>query len=174
MIRFRMLPAFLFASLLQALPTQQQALQLAFPGCTFTRKEFFLSEAQAEQVKALSRADLTGLWFVGYEARKDGQLAGVGFFDTHRVRTENETALVAVGAEGRIRRVEVIAFREPQDYAPRQAWIDQFQGKPLSDGLSLRRDIRPLAGATLTANALTDASRRGLALWQVFYGGTAK
>lgn len=171
MIRLRMLPLFAFAALLQALPTQQQALQLAFPGCAFTRREFFLSDAQAAQVKALSKTELPGLWFVGYEAREDGRLVGVGFFDTHRVRTENETALVAVGAEGRIRRVEVIAFREPQDYAPRQAWIDQFQGRPLNDGLSLRRDIRPLAGATLTANALTDASRRGLALWQVFYGG---
>ncbi|HZU53363.1 MAG TPA: FMN-binding protein, partial [Holophagaceae bacterium] len=169
MIRLRMLPLLAFAALLQALPTQQQALQLAFPGCAFTRREFFLSDAQAAQVKALSKTELPGLWFVGYEARKDGRLVGVGFFDTHRVRTENETALVAVGAEGRIRRVEVIAFREPQDYAPRQAWIDQFQGRPLNDGLSLRRDIRPLAGATLTANALTDASRRGLALWQVFY-----
>jgi hypothetical protein len=165
-----MLPLLAFTALLRALPTQGQALQLAFPGCVFTRKEFFLTEAQASQVKALSKVDLPGLWFVGYEARKDGQIQGVGFFDTHRVRTENETALVAVGADGRIRRVEVIAFREPQDYAPRQAWIDQFQGKPLDDSLSLRREIRPLAGATLTANALTAASRRGLALWQVFYG----
>ncbi len=170
MLRLRMLPLFAFASLLQALPTQQQALQLAFPGSSFTRKEFFLSDAQAAEVKALSSVDLPGLWFVGYEARKDGQLVGVGFFDTHRVRSEHETALVAVGSEGRIRRVEVIAFREPQDYAPRQAWVDQFQGKALDDKLSLKRDIRPLAGATLTAHALTDASRRALALWQVFYG----
>ena len=166
-----MLPLLAFASLLQALPTQTQALQLAFPGCAFTRKEFFLSDAQAAQVKALSRADLPGLWFVGYEARKDGQLIGVGFFDTHRVRTENETALVAVGRDGHVRRVESVVFREPQDYAPKQAWVDQFQGKGLNDDLSLKRDIRPLAGATLTANALTNASRRGLALWQVFYGG---
>lgn len=171
MIRLRMLPMLAFASLLHALPTQQQALQLAFPGASFTRKEFFLTEAQAAQVKALSRTDLPGLWFVGYEAWKDGKLQGVGFFDTHRVRTEHETALVAVGRDGRILRVEVIAFREPQDYAPRQAWINQFQGEALDDKLSLKRDIRPLAGATLTANALTDASRRGLALWQVFYGG---
>ncbi|MBS1767795.1 MAG: FMN-binding protein [Acidobacteria bacterium] len=173
MIRLRMLPLFAFASLLQALPTQTQALQLAYPGCSFTRKEFFLSDGQAARVKALSGVDLQGLWFVGYEARKDGHLEGVGFFDTHRVRTENETALVAVGADGALKRVEVIAFREPQDYAPRQAWLDQFQGKALDAHLSLKRDIRPLAGATLTANALTDASRRGLALWQVFYG-TAK
>ena len=171
MIRLRMLPMLAFVSLLHALPTQQQALQLAFPGASFTRKEFFLTDAQAAQVKAQSRSDLPGLWFVGYEAWKDGKLIGVGFFDSHRVRSEFETALVAVGAEGRIRRVEVVAFREPQDYAPRQAWVDQFQGKALDDGLSLRREIRPLAGATLTANALTDAARRGLALWHLFYGG---
>ncbi len=170
MIRLRMLPLFAFASLLHALPTQAQALQLAFPGCTFTRKEFFLTDAQGAEVKTLAKADLPGLWFVGYEARKDGHMEGVGFFDTHRVRTENETALVAVDAEGSLRRVEVIAFREPQDYAPRQAWVDQFQGKKLDDALSLKRSIRPLAGATLTANALTDASRRGLALWKIFYG----
>lgn len=172
MIRLRMLPLFAFATLLQALPTQTQALQLAFPGCTFTRKEFFLTDAQAAEVKALAKADLPGLWFVGYEARKDGHLEGVGFFDTHRVRTENETALVAVGADGKLKRVEVIAFREPQDYAPRQAWVDQFQGKALDDSLSLKRSIRPLAGATLTAHTLTDASRRGLALWKTFYGAS--
>lgn len=171
MIRLRMLPLLAFSALLHALPTQQQALQLAFSGASFTRKEFFLTDPQAAAVKARSGADLPGLWFVGYEAWKDGKLLGVGFFDSHRVRSEFETALVAVGADGRIRRVEVVAFREPQDYAPRQAWVDQFQGKVLDDKLSLKRDIRPLAGATLTAHALTDAARRGLALWQVFYGG---
>ena len=30
--------------------------------------------------------------------------------------------------------------------------------------------MRPLAGSTLTANALVDAARRGLALEQVLYG----
>ena len=143
---------------------------MAFPGCQFTRKEFFLTDAQAVKVKTMSKTELPGLWYVGYEARKNDQLLGVGFFDTHRVRTENETALVAVGADGSVKRVEVILFREPQEYSAKQSWIDQFQGKPLNDNLSLKREIRPLAGATLTANALTGACRRGLALWQIFYG----
>jgi hypothetical protein len=96
-----MLPMAAFATLLQALPTQQQALQLAFPGCMFTRKEFFLTDAQASQVKALAKADLPGLWFVGYEAWSDGKLLGVGFFDSHRVRSEQETALTAASAAWR-------------------------------------------------------------------------
>jgi hypothetical protein len=169
-MRLRLLLPFATATLLQALPTQQEALTWAFPGCQFTRREFFLTEAQAATVRTLSKTELPGQWYVGYEARRESQLLGVGFFDTHRVRTENETALVAVGADGSVKRVEVILFREPQEYAPKPSWSNQFQGRTLNEDLSLKRDIRPLAGATLTANALTGACRRCLALWQIFYG----
>lgn len=162
----------LTVSLQAALPTQTEALALAFPGAQFTRKEHFLAEAQGRQAQALAGTPLQGLWQVAYEARRDGKLVGVGFFDTHRVRTLNETALVAVSAEGRILRVEVVAFKEPEEYRAREAWIRQMEGRRLDSELSLKKGIRPLSGCTLTAHALTDAARRGLALWQVLYGGT--
>jgi electron transport complex protein RnfG len=158
-------PAFL-----QAFPTQQEALAMAFPGCAFTRKDLYPAKDQVARLEALSGTKLPGLWYVAYEARREGRLEGVAFFETHRVRTENETAMIAVQAGGRLRRVEVVAFREPPDYAPKEAWLAQFQGRALDGDLSLKRGIRPLYGATLTANALLDASRRGLALWEVFYG----
>jgi hypothetical protein len=157
-------------SLGAALPTQDQALALAFPGVVFTRKEHFLAEPQARQVKSLAGVELPGLWIVAYEARRDGKLAGVAFFDTHRVRTLNETAMVAIGADGKVQRVEVVAFREPQEYMAKEAWKKQLEGRRLDGELNLNRGIRPLSGATLTANALTDAARRCLALWQVLYG----
>jgi len=157
-------------ALLQALPAQHEALAMAFPECTFARKDFFPTPAQVTQIEALAGGKLPAPWCVGYEAWKEGRLQGVAFFDTHRVRTENETVMIAVGLDGRLRRVEVVAFREPPDYAPRAAWLAQFPGHVLDADLSLKRSIRPLAGATLTANALLDASRRGLALWKAFYG----
>lgn len=152
------------------LPTSQEALALAFPGAQFQRQEHFLSEAQAQKVKSLSGVELPGLWWVAYEVRKEGRLLAVAFFDTHRVRTLNETAMVAVNADGTLRRVEVVAFREPQEYLARPAWIGQLPGRALNDELSLKRAIRPLSGATLTAHALVDAARRVLALHQVLYG----
>ena len=158
-------------TLAAALPTRDDALKLAFPGATFIRKEHFLSEAKGQQVKQLSKGELPGLWWVCYEATKDGKVLGVAFFDTHRVRTLNETTMVAVSNDGRVMRVEVIQFHEPQEYLAKDAWKQQFNGHALDDELSLKRGIRPLGGATLTANALTDASRRCLALWQVLYGG---
>lgn len=157
-------------SLAAALPTREGALKLAFPGATFTRKEHFLTEAQGTKVKQLSKEDLPGHWWIAYEAAKDGKALGVAFFDTHRVRTLNETAMVAVSSEGRVLRVEVIQFHEPQEYMAKEAWKQQLAGRKLDDELSLKHGIRPLSGATLTANALTSASRRCLALWQVLYG----
>ncbi len=156
--------------LFAALPAPQEALALAFPGAQLTRKEHALTEAQADRVKALAGVEVAGRWIVAYEARKDGRLLGVGFFDTHRVRTLNETLLVAVSPEGRILRVEAVVFREPAEYLAKEAWARQFEGKGLDPQLSLKGAIRPLSGATLTAHAMTDAARRCLALYRILYG----
>jgi Na+-translocating ferredoxin:NAD+ oxidoreductase RnfG subunit len=78
--------------------------------------------------------------------------------------------MVAVAPDGHILRVEVLAFREPQDYLANEAWVRQFNGKKLDAELSLRGAIRPLSGSTLTANAMTDAARRALSLHQILYG----
>lgn len=162
-------PLLLTLPLLAALPSPQEALALAFPGAQLLRKEQVLSEAQAGRVKALAQVALAGTWIVAYEARRNGALVGVGLFDTHRVRTLNETLLVAISAEGRILRVEAVVFREPAEYMAKEAWVRQFDGKALDPQLSLKGDIHPLAGATLTAHAMTDAARRCLALHQVLY-----
>lgn len=162
-------PLALSLPLFAALPTAQEALALAFPGAQLTRKEHVLGEAQARRVKALAQVELPGSWTVAYEARKNGVLVGVGFFDTHRVRTLNETLLVAISPEGRILRVEAVVFREPAEYMAKEAWAKQFEGKSLDPQLSLKGAIHPLSGATLTAHAMTDAARRCLALHQVLY-----
>jgi hypothetical protein len=164
-------PLCMTASLMAGLPTTQEALALAFPAAQIRRKEHWLTEAQAQQVKERAGTPLAGPWQVAYEARREGKLVGVGFLDTHRVRTLPETAVIAI-AEGRILRVEVVAFREPQEYMARDAWLRQFDGKSLDSQLTLKGAIRPLSGSTLTANALTDAARRSLALYQLLYGET--
>lgn len=169
-MRALVLFAALAAPLGAGLPGTQEALALAYPNARFERREHFLSEAQARQVRALAKVEVPGLWVVAYEARRDGQRVGVAFFDTHRVRTQNETAMVAVNADGTVRRVEVVAFHEPQEYLAKPAWIRQLDGHGLAEDLSMNRAIRPLSGATLTAQALVDAARRGLALNQVLYG----
>ena len=147
----------LWCTALQArvLMTQQQALASAFPaGVKVTRQTFFLT---AEQAKATGSETQLVIRYAG----SNGSYA---YFDTHRVRTEPETVMVVVNAEGKIERVDILSFDEPTDYFPKRRWLDQFLGRKLDDDLSLNRAIRPISGASLTGRAITNASRKILAI----------
>lgn len=150
-------------------PSQAEALALAFPGAELQRREHFLTDAQLERVRAQAGVEVRSRYAVAYEARAGGRLVGVAFFDTHQVRTQAETAMVAISPAGVVARVEVVQFREPQEYAAPERWTRQLVGQALGAGLSLKGEVKPLGGASLTAQALVDASRRALALFQLLY-----
>jgi hypothetical protein len=149
--------------------SQAEALALAFPGSSLERREHFLTDEQLERARALAGVEVRARYVVVYEARRQGALEGVALFDTHVVRTQPETAMVAVSPAGVVLRVEVVQFREPQDYAAPERWRRQLAGQTLTPRLTLKADIKPLSGASLTAQALVDATRRALALFQVLY-----
>lgn len=147
--------------------TRDEALELAFPEIQVERKTQFLSKEEKARVKKLSGLDFDRGCIYPYEARKDGKLIGTAYFDNHRVRTLRETVMIVVSPEQKVERIEVLAFGEPTDYIPREVWYAQFHGRPLDKDLNLKRKIRGVAGATLTARATTEAARRVLAVHRV-------
>ena len=147
--------------------TQEEALKLAFPAASIERRTAFLTAAESRDVAALSGGPPPSALAVAYVATKEGRLAGTAYFDTHVVRTQPETLMVVVGPAGTIARIEVLSFSEPEDYLPREHWYAQFPGKALDEELSVKRGIRAVSGATLTARATTEAARRVLALHRV-------
>ena len=147
--------------------TQEEALKLAFPAASIERRTAFLTAAESRDVAALSGGLPPSALAVAYVATKEGRLAGTAYFDTHVVRTQPETLMVVVGPAGTIARIEVLSFSEPEDYLPREHWYAQFPGKALDEELSVKRGIRAVSGATLTARATTEAARRVLALHRV-------
>jgi hypothetical protein len=150
----------------------EEALKLAFPGATVTRQTAFLTKAQQDSARKLSGdEEPPSALATSYTGTKDGKLLGTAYFDTHTVRTMPETIMVVVDPAGAIARIEVLSFSEPEEYLPKAHWYEQFQGKPLDDELSLKRAIRPVTGATLTARATTEAARRVLALHRVLQRG---
>ena len=151
--------------------TQEAALKSAFPPPTqVERKTLFLSEDQAAGVEREAGSKITGRVFSYYIGSDHAEVQGYAYFDTHLVRTLPETIMVLLSREGRIRRVEVLSFSEPEDYFPREAWLGQFNGKDLDAELAIRRGIRNLSGASLTAEAVTAACRRILALHRLATG----
>ncbi len=144
-----------------------EALRLAFAGCETARRTAYLTPEQVRRARDLSGEEVPSALVTYYKATKAGQPAGTAYFDTHRVRTLPETLMVVVDPAGRVSRIEVISFREPEEYMPRGAWYEQFQGRKLDRDLQLKRALRPVTGATLTVRATTSAVRRVLALHQV-------
>jgi hypothetical protein len=148
----------------KVLLTVEEALDRAFPGCEIARQTVFLSEAQMAAAAERSGAPPTSALVTRHIGRRAGQVVGVAYFDTHRVRTLDETLLVVIGPGGTVTRVEVISFAEPTDYLPREGWYRQFDGRALDAELALERRIHAVTGATLSAEAATSAVRRVLAL----------
>ena len=150
--------------------TQNEALSLAFPEADIERRTAYLTEAQINRAEALAGFGIevnSGI-ITHYVASKMGEPVGVAYFDAHRVRTLPEVLMIVVGPDSRVRRVEVVAFREPPEYSPPRRWLEQFDGRNLGRSLSLRGgEIRNMTGASLTSEAGTWAVRRTLALHQV-------
>ena len=153
--------------------TVDEALALAFPQARIERRTVYLTDAQRARAGELAGAEVASAIVHPYVATRDGEVVGTAYFDTHRVRTLPETLMVVVDPQGRPARVEVLSFDEPADYLPRKPWYRQFESHTLDDDLALQRDIRPVAGATLTARATTAAVRRVLALHRVIADGAA-
>lgn len=147
--------------------TVDEALELAFPGCRVERETLYLTEEQLTEARERAEEALESALVHPYVGWCDGRVAGVAYFDSHRVRTLPETLMVVVSPEGEVERIEILAFREPPDYIPRDTWYEQFDGRGLDSDLELKRGIQPVTGATLTARATTDAVRRILALHHV-------
>src|SRR6185436_14735089 len=118
--------------------TVDEALKLAFHDCQVERKTAYLTAEQVRRARELSGVEVPSALVTYYLARHAGQPAGTAYFDTHRVRTLPETLMVVVDPQGRVGRVEVIAFREPEEYLPRGAWYAQFRGRGLDRELRLK------------------------------------
>lgn len=155
--------------------TVEEALELAFPGATTERETLFLSDEEREAAAKRSGVEVSSRLATRYVARgADGSVLGWAYLDTHRVRTLPETLMIVLDADGTVRRVEVVTFREPLEYMPREEWYEQYNGQVLDDDLALKRDIRHVTGATLTARVTTEAVRRVLALHQIAGRGQAE
>jgi uncharacterized protein with FMN-binding domain len=157
----------------RVLVTQEEALDRAFPSPqTRQRHTLYLDVGEAKRVEALAGSAPQRAVVPYYVGMLEGRITGYAYFDTHIVRTLQETVVVRLSPGGRIEAIEVISFDEPEDYLPRERWLHQFDGHRLDDGLSLKGEIRALTGATLSSRAVTAAVRRILAIHALFVAKT--
>ncbi len=151
--------------------TPEKAMQAFFPGSEVVVKNIAISKEKKKEIEKIGRVPLDTRLISFYIAKKDGKVLGYGYVDTHRVRTHTESVLIVISPEGKVVGIEVLSFNEPLEYMADENWLALFKGKSLDkDMIRLKRDIPNMTGATLTARAITKATRRALAIWQVLFG----
>lgn len=153
--------------------TKTEALELAFPGADRVEtRTLYLTEEQAEAAQAASGAPLDSRVYTFYVGLRDGAPVGYAAIEAATVRTLPQTLLVVLDPRGRVERVRVLAFFEPEEYLPPRRWLAQFEGRPLGPELRVGGDVQGITGATLSAQAVTRQVRRVLALARLLTEGS--
>jgi hypothetical protein len=152
--------------------TREQALAEAFPNATLERRAIVLDARQSAAVQKRAGAKLESRVAGAYVATRGDSLLGTAFFDSRRIRTMPGTFMIVIAPDTTVARVEMLAFHEPPDYRPPARWLGLFRGRPLSNRLWPKREIRNLSGASLTAYAVTESVRLSLALYEIVVAPT--
>ena len=147
--------------------TKDDALKHYFPGASIERRTAFLTAEQVEAIQTRANARVESRVLTYYVAHDDTSIVGTAFFETQTVRTMPATYVTVINPDTTLRLVEILGFFEPEDYLPPRGWLAQFNGVQPDDDLYLKRGIRNIAGATMTAQTLTDGIRRLRATYEI-------
>jgi FMN-binding domain len=136
------LAVFAPAAIATAYLSVEQAQQALFPGVSFT-------ELRDGPYKLWRASD--GGWFI---------------LDQVLGKHEYITYAVGLSAEGSVRGIEILEYRENYGGQIRDpAWRRQFAGKTAADPLKLDRDVTNISGATLSCRHVTDGVKHVLAFY---------
>jgi len=146
--------------------TVEQAQQTIFPGEKLAPANIMLTNEQAREIERRSDANVR---------RKDIKLwkvANGGYFIVDEVVGKHEFITYAVGlnADGTVKQIEIMTYRESYGYEVRNAdWRAQFVGKNAAAPLKLNKDIKNISGATLSCRHIADGVKRILATYEIKY-----
>ena len=146
--------------------TVDEAAKRAFPEATSFKESVF--QLNDEQLRSVSTA--TGLppkpvlWRAMVALNGERSL-GLVVFDGVIGKFELIDYAVGIGLDGKIRNVEILAYRESHGYEVRlPAWRKQFVGKDKTAPIKVSEDIASISGATMSATHVTDGVRRIVAV----------
>lgn len=144
--------------------TLEQAQQALLPGATLTPHPIKLTPEQTKAIEQKSGVNVRN------QEQKVWRAGDGSFFILDEVIGKHEyiTYAVALNADGSVRGIEIMEYRESYGYEVREAdWRKQFVGKNSASSLTLGKDIENVGGATLSCRHITDGVKRLLAFYDV-------
>lgn len=145
--------------------TAEAASRLMFAEADrFELRDWQLDAAQAQAIAALGVKPRSAQWKLRL-AFKGKELLGVVVADEVLGKFELISYAVGLGADGKVRGVEILSYRESHGHEVRTpAWRKQFLGKAQGAPLKLGEDIANISGATLSCGHVTEGVKRIVAV----------
>ncbi len=147
--------------------TVEQAQVLMFgKAAKFERNDLKFSDAALSAIRQASGVRVERRKQPLWEVKEGENLVGYFIVDEVIGKHEYITYAIALEADGRVRQVEVLVYRESYGYEIRNsAWRAQFIGKKSGDPISLNEDIKNISGATMSCRHVSEGVRRLLATY---------
>jgi hypothetical protein len=154
--------------------TAENSRQELFPGFTeLTLDTLRVDSAVAARAKAVLKRPVDEKQIVFERLRTREGEAGYVYRGRERGKVEWMDFAVALGADGKVRRVLLTVYREPVGgEVGSRRFMDQFRGKDAGSTLAPGRDIDGISGATISSRSLAAGVRKAACLWAIKYGKT--
>lgn len=128
-------------------------------------KRVQLTDEQRSRIQERVGTKLEKDEYIVYVAHSDADIDGYALFDREIGQHEYIDLATFFDNEGRVTRVEVVAYREPYGAGIRsERFRQQFVGKVASSDLKPGFDIDVISGATLSTRAMAKAVKRASVL----------
>lgn len=142
--------------------TPQQAQQALFPQADrFEVREIKLDAAQIQAMATRYGVPARSAQWKVLEATQAGKRLGWLVIDNVVGKFELITYAVGIAADGSVKQVEILSYRESHGGEVRlPAWRQQFVGKTAQSPIKVGSDIANISGATLSCTHLTEGIKR--------------
>lgn len=146
----------------QSYLSRTQARHILLPGPS-EHKLVSFSKKQRKQIERDSGVSMGSDELEAWKTNNGDWL----IFDTVEGRYEAIEIAVVINAEGEVRGVEILTYREIYGYEVRSPkWRAQFHGKTSESKLKLDKDITNISGATISSQSITQGVKRLLHTWK--------
>ncbi|MGB7623714.1 MAG: FMN-binding protein [Terriglobia bacterium] len=151
--------------------TEAQALKMAFPQSQKVGSETKgLTELDRQEIKKLYGVEVLSTSVRIYSGESDSQVDGYAVIANEIGKSEPITFVVAMDANGRVKLVAIMEFRESRGWEVKEPrFLRQFNGKKPTDHLRVNDDVVNLSGATLSSYAVARGVKKAVVLVDYFF-----
>ena len=157
-----------FSSSAKVLISIDEAIHNSFPKhkIEIEKKNILLNLQEMKIIQKDTKLKLHSRIVKTYFVKSEKKTIAYGVLTSRKIRSKNGVVLYLLDKNGKMLSIEIIAFNEPLEYLPNEAWKKQFENVEQNIDLELGQNITPITGATLSAKSALEGARIAQALYR--------